>query len=98
MTLRGVAFPHLLFEWVLSYSRWMYVGLALSETVEVLASGLQGALWTLGAAPAVLRHGNLSAATHELRRGGGRSVDGAVPAGAGPLLRLRPRPGLGGGG
>ena len=31
VTLRGVAFPHLLFEWVLSYSRWTYVGLALSE-------------------------------------------------------------------
>ena len=27
VTLRGVAFPHLLFEWVLSYSRWTYVGL-----------------------------------------------------------------------
>ena len=35
-------------------------------------AGLQGALWTLGAVPAVLRHDNLSAATHELRRSGGR--------------------------
>ena len=26
VTLRGVGFPHLLFEWVLSYSRWTYVG------------------------------------------------------------------------
>ena len=26
VTLGGVAFPHLLFEWVLSYSRWTYVG------------------------------------------------------------------------
>ena len=74
MTLRGVAFPHLLFEWVLSYSRWTYVGLALSETFEALVSGLQGALWTLGAVPAVLRHDNLSAATHELRRSGGRQL------------------------
>ena len=60
VTLRGVAFPHLLFEWVLSYSRWTYVALALSETV----AGLQDAPWTLGAVPAVLRHDNLSAATH----------------------------------
>ena len=74
VTLRGVAFPHLLFEWVLSYSRWTYVGLALSETFEALVSGLQGALWTLGAVPAVLRHDNLSAATHELRRSGGRQL------------------------
>ena len=74
VTLGGVRFPHLLFEWVLSYSRWMYVGLALSETVEVLVAGLQDALWTLGAVPAVLRHDNLSAATHELRRSGGRQL------------------------
>ena len=74
VTLGGVAFRHLLFEWVLSYSRWTYVGLALSETFEALVSGVQGALWTLGAAPAVLRHDNLSAATHELRRSGGRQL------------------------
>jgi len=74
VTLRGAAFPHLLFEWVLSYSRWTYVELALSETFEALVSGLQGALWTLGAVPTVLRHDNLSAATHELRRSGGRQL------------------------
>ena len=71
VTLRGVAFPHLLFEWVLSYSRWTHVELALSETFEALVSGLQGAL---GAVPTVLRHDNLSAATHELRRSGGRQL------------------------
>ena len=74
VTIRGVAFEHLLFEWVLSYSRWTYVALAVSETFEALVAGLQGALWTLGAVPAVLRHDNLSAATHELRRSGGRQL------------------------
>ena len=74
VTIRGVAFRHLLFEWVLSYSRWTYVGLARSETFEALVAGLQGALWTLGAVPAVLRHDNLSAATHELKRSGGRQL------------------------
>ncbi len=74
VTLGNVAFPHLLFEWVLSYSRWTYVSLARSETFEALVAGLQGALWTLGAVPAVLRHDNLSAATHELRRSGGRQL------------------------
>ena len=49
-------------------------GLALSETFEALVAGLQDALWTLGAMPAVLRHDNLSAATHELRRSGGRQL------------------------
>ena len=48
VTIRGVAFPHLLFEWVLSYSRWTYVALALSETFEALVAGLQGALWAFG--------------------------------------------------
>ena len=74
VTIRGVPFPHLLFEWVLSYSGWTYVALALSETFEALVAGVQGALWTLGAAPAVLRHDNLSAATRELRRSGGRQL------------------------
>ncbi len=74
VTIQGAAFPHLLFEWVLSYSRWTYVTLALSETFEALVAGVQGALWTLGAAPAVLRHDNLSAATRELRRSGGRQL------------------------
>ena len=74
VTIRGVPVPHLLFEWVLSYSGWTYVALALSETFEALVAGVQGALWTLGAAPAVLRHDNLSAATRELRRSGGRQL------------------------
>ena len=74
VTIRGVAFPHLLFEWVLSYSKWTYVTLAVSETFEALVAGLQGALWTLGGVPAVLRHDNLSAATHELKRSGGRQL------------------------
>ena len=74
VTLRGVPFPHLLFEWVLSYSKWTYVGLVLSETFEALVAGLQGALWMLGAVPALLRHDNLSAATHELKRSGGRQL------------------------
>ena len=74
ITIQGDAFPHLLFEWVLSFSGWTYVALAASETFEALVAGLQGALWTLGAVPAVIRHDNLSAATHELKRSGGRQL------------------------
>ena len=85
VTIRGVPFPHLLFEWVLSYSKWTYVGLALSETFEALVAGLQGAFWMLGAVPALLRHDNLSAATHELKRSGGRQLTARFKAGAGPL-------------
>ncbi len=74
VTIQGDAFPHLLFEWVLSFSGWTYVSLAASETFEALVAGLQGAVWTLGAVPAVVRHDNLSAATHELKRSGGRQL------------------------
>jgi hypothetical protein len=74
VTIHGDAFAHLLFEWVLSFSGWTYVSLAASETFEALVAGLQGAVWTLGAVPAVIRHDNLSAATHELKRSGGRQL------------------------
>jgi hypothetical protein len=74
VTIQGEPFPHLLFEWVLSFSGWTYVALAASETCEALVGGLQGAVWTLGAVPAVIRHDNLSAATHELKRSGGRQL------------------------
>jgi hypothetical protein len=75
VTIAGEPFEHLWFEWVLSFSGWTYTELAASESFEALVSGLQGAMWTLGAAPQVVRHDNLSAATHELRRSGGRHLN-----------------------
>ncbi len=42
VTIRGVRFAHLLFERVVSYSKRTYVTLAVSETFEALATGLQG--------------------------------------------------------
>jgi hypothetical protein len=74
VTVAGVPFPHLLFEFVLSYSGWTWTSLAFGETFEALVAGLQGALWALGAVPEVLRSDNLSAATHELKRSGGRDL------------------------
>jgi hypothetical protein len=70
VTIAGQLFAHLLFLFTLSYSKWRWVGLALGETFEALVGGLQSALWTLGACPAVVRSDNLSAATHELATGG----------------------------
>jgi hypothetical protein len=70
----GEPLPHLLFEFVLSYSHWTWVAVAFGETFEALAAGLQGALWALGAVPAVLRSDNLSAATHELKQSNGRDL------------------------
>jgi hypothetical protein len=74
VTIAGEPFPHLLFEFVLSYSHWTYVAIAFGETFEALAAGVQGALWALGGAPAVLRSDNLSAATHELKLSSGRDL------------------------
>jgi len=75
VTIRGVVFVHLLFEFVLSFSGWTWIGLALGETWEALLSGLQGALWELQGTVEVVRSDNLSAATHELRDGsGGRTL------------------------
>jgi hypothetical protein len=74
VTIAGVPLPHLLFEFVLSYSGWTWTSLAFGETFEALVAGVQGALWALGAVPEVLRSDNLSAATHELKRSSGRDL------------------------
>lgn len=74
VTIAGALFQHLLFEFVLSYSKWRWVGLAFSETFEALVRGLQDAFWALGGVPRVLRSDNLSAATHQLV-GGGRELN-----------------------
>ncbi|HZL21317.1 MAG TPA: IS21 family transposase [Polyangia bacterium] len=74
VTIAGDPFPHLLFEFVLSYSHWTWVAIAFGETFEALAAGVQGALWALGGVPDVLRSDNLSAATHELKASSGRDL------------------------
>src|SRR5262245_49413653 len=74
VTIRGVPFPHLLFQFILSFSGWRWVSIAFSETFEALLHGLQGALWALGGVPAVWRSDNLSTATHQLP-GGGRELN-----------------------
>lgn len=66
----GQLFAHLLFQFLLTFSRWRSVSLAFSETFEALVCGLQDAFWRLGGVPQVVRSDNLSAATHELPSGG----------------------------
>jgi len=76
VTIHGELFDHLLFECVLSFSGWTWACVAFSETFEALSMGLQGAWWDLGGCPEVARSDNLSAATHELKRTGGRTLTG----------------------
>jgi len=74
VTIGGRPFPHLLFQFVLSFSKWIWACVAFGETFEALVAGVQGALWALEGVPTVLRSDNLSAATHELRQTGGRTL------------------------
>lgn len=75
VTIAGERFDHLLFEFLLRFSGWRFVQIAYGETYEALVDGLQNALWTLGGVPEVARSDNLSAATHELKRSGGRALN-----------------------
>ena len=74
VTIVGRLLRHLLFLFRLSCSKWTWIDVAFGETYEALISGVQGALWELGGVPQVLRSDNLSAATHELKRSGGRAL------------------------
>jgi hypothetical protein len=80
VTIAGEPLAHLLFEFVLSYSGWRWVGVAFGETFEALVAGLQGSLWALGGVPEIARTDNLSAATHELKRSGGRALNARFSA------------------
>lgn len=75
VTIVGVLLVHLYFVFRLSFSGWTWSQVAYGETYEALVEGLQGALWDLGGAPDVGRSDNLSAATHELKRGPGRGLN-----------------------
>jgi len=74
VTVAGEVFAHMFFQFVLSFSKWRWVGLAFSETFEALVRGLQDALWALGGVPPVWRSDNLSAATHQIP-GAGRELN-----------------------
>jgi hypothetical protein len=74
VTIAGAIFAHLMFQFVLAWSGWRYISIALGETYEALVSGLQGALWELRGVPVRIRQDNLSAATHELVETSGRTL------------------------
>ena len=76
----GKPFDHLLFQFILSHSGWRYAQICFGETFSAPVSGLQGALWELGAVPEVVRSDNLSAATHDLRDSRGRAFNESYQA------------------
>lgn len=75
VTVGGQPFRHLLFEFVLVASSWTWACVAYSESFEALVEGLQRALWALGGVPHQLTIDNMSAATHDLKKGRGRSLN-----------------------
>ncbi len=75
ITIAGVPFDHLVYHFVLDYSNWEYVEIAVSESYAALSQGIQNALWTLGGVPGEHRTDNLTAATHDLRKEGGRAFN-----------------------
>lgn len=67
VTLAGQPFPHLLYHFVMAYSRWEHVGVVLGgESFTALAENLQQALWSLGGVPQNHRTDSLSAAFRNL--------------------------------
>jgi hypothetical protein len=66
ITLDGQLFPHLLFHFMLPYSQWETVSIALSESFESLAYGYDQAVWELGGVAPEHRTDNLSAATQKM--------------------------------
>jgi transposase len=73
VTLGGLAFPHLLFHLVLTYSNVEAVTICFSESFESLAEGLETCLWQIGGVPQQHRTDNLSAAVQTIGAGGQRT-------------------------
>lgn len=74
VTIAGEPFDHLLFTLKASSGKWLYAEIAFGETWEAMNQGLQNAMWAAGGVFEVWRHDNLSAATQELKRSGGRTL------------------------
>lgn len=61
ITLRGEAFPHLLFHFMLPYCRWEDVSICFTESFESLMEGYEKAVWKLGKVAVEHRTDNQSA-------------------------------------
>lgn len=62
VTINGSLFPHMLFHFMLPYSRWETAYISFSESYDNLVSGYTRALSELGAVPEEHRTDNLTAA------------------------------------
>jgi hypothetical protein len=69
ITIAGVAFMHLLCNFVLPYSNWQWVTVCLSESYLAMKRGVQAALFQLGRRPEWHQTDNSTSATHRPREG-----------------------------
>lgn len=63
ITINGQPFKHLLFHFILPFSRWESINLCFSESFESLICGFEKAVWELGYVAGEHRTDNLTAAT-----------------------------------
>jgi transposase len=66
ITIHAQAFKHLLFHFMLPYSRWESVYLCFSESFDTLVLGYEKAVWELGYVAPEHRTDNLTAATQAM--------------------------------
>jgi hypothetical protein len=67
ITIANAPFAHLLYHFVLAFSRWEHAEVVIGgESFEALSKGLQNALWQAGGAPQEHRTDSLSAAFKNL--------------------------------
>jgi hypothetical protein len=66
ITINSQTFKHLLFHFMLPYSRWESVYLSFSESFDTLVLGYEKAVWELGCVATEHRTDNLTAATQAM--------------------------------
>jgi hypothetical protein len=66
--IKGDEFRHLLFHFILPYSKWEYASICYSESFDSLSKGYEDAVWSLGYVAPEHRTDNLSAASKKLGR------------------------------
>lgn len=66
ITIHNHEFKHLLFHFILPYSRWESIYLCFSESFDTLVLGYEKAVWELGCVATEHRTDNLTAATHAM--------------------------------
>ncbi len=85
MTIADEPFPHMVYHFVLTYSNTEAASLCFSETFEVLAEGIEKALWQIGGVPLQHRTDQLPRRRAALAQRGAGRLDASLPGAHGAL-------------